>query len=373
MKYEYIETQQVLDDAIAYYSQQVLLAVDTEFMRRRTLFPEIALIQVYGGERLALIDPLSDLDLSGFWQLMQDESIVKVLHSPSEDIEVFMRHGNCVPKPLFDTQFALSVLDVGASMGFAHMVKHFLDIEVDKSESKTNWLQRPLTNRQRDYAAADVYYLMPCYLKLKELIEAKELLEVVYSESEQLAIKRNFRTPDERLYLDVKNSWKLAPAELVVLKELASWRKNKAVKKNLALSFILKEPTLFEIAKHQPSSLTQLKHIQGIERIEVQRSGKEIIACIEQAKLASDLPHPIKRLIDFSNYKKCFKEIKSVVSLASRRTGIPEHAIASKKQINAVLSWHWKLSAHEKEYLLTPDLLCGWRDRIMQNELDKWK
>ena len=145
MQYQLIETQNQLNDFVEKITGKPVLAIDTEFMRRRTLYPEVALIQVYDGEHLALIDPLAELSLYDFWQVLKNPEVLKVLHSPSEDIEVFQKYAGFVPTPLFDTQFALQILGHGNCMGFAHMVKELLDIEIDKSESRTNWLQRPLT------------------------------------------------------------------------------------------------------------------------------------------------------------------------------------------------------------------------------------
>ena len=282
MQYQLITTQSQLNQFVSSISTAKILAIDTEFMRRRTLYPEVALIQVFDGTHLALIDPLCEIDFEPFWQLLNNDKILKVLHSPSEDIEVFQKFAGFVPHPMFDTQFALQLLGEGNCVGFASMVKTLLDVEIDKSESRTNWLQRPLTEKQLDYAASDVYYLLPCFEKIIAQISEKKLTEIVIQESQLIAVKRAFETPDEYVYLDIKNAWQLKPRDLAVLKELAAWRRSKAQKKNLALSFILKEHNMVEVAKRRPSSLNSLRNIPGIELSEVNRSGKEIIQCVSQ-------------------------------------------------------------------------------------------
>ncbi|RZM80670.1 ribonuclease D [Pseudoalteromonas rubra] len=374
MQYQFIQQQAELDAFIANLSDSQVLAIDTEFMRRRTLYPEIALIQVYDGEHLALIDPLSELDFSGLWHLLRDEQIVKVLHSPSEDIEVFQKFAGFVPTPLFDTQFALQLLGEGNCVGFANMVKSMLDIELDKSMSRTDWLKRPLQASQLEYAAADVFYLLPCYQTISKKIAEKGLSHIVTCESQLIAQKRAFRTPDHYLYLGIKNVWQLKPRDLAVLRTLASWRQNKAEKKNLALNFVLKEHNMVEIAKRRPSSLNSLRNVPGVEPMEVNRSGKEILACIEAGKAVqeSELPARVQRLIDYPGYKGAAKEIKQAIAEVAREHDIPVDVFASKKQINQVIGWNWKLDEQQRKTFLKPDLFQGWRHEILKDALSKW-
>jgi len=374
VQYQLIQTQIQLNTFVEQIRNKPLLAIDTEFMRRRTLYPEVALIQVYDGEHLALIDPLSELSLFDFWEILRDESVLKILHSPSEDIEVFQKYAGFVPAPLFDTQFALQLLGHGNCMGFAHMVKSLLNIDIDKSESRTNWLQRPLTNSQLDYAAADVFHLLPCFDIIIEQINAANYFELVINESNLVAQKRAYQTPDELLYKDIKNAWQLKPSELVVLKELAAWRKNKAIRKNLALNFVLKEHNLVEIAKRKPSSLNALRNIPEVENIEVNRSGVEVLKCIEKAKVVpvSDYPEQLKRLIDFPTYKKAAKDIKQTITKVAKEQGIPEDVMASKKQINQLISWNWKLTPEQRKTHLKPDLLNSWRYEYLKDAIKEW-
>nr|WP_247664761.1 ribonuclease D [Pseudoalteromonas sp. MMG010] len=369
-----IENQNQLNSFVEKIKNKPILAIDTEFMRRRTLYPEVALIQVFDGEHLALIDPLAELSLFDFWQILKDPNVLKVLHSPSEDIEVFQKYAGFVPAPLFDTQFALQLLGEGNCMGFALMVNKLLDVEIDKSESRTNWLQRPLTEKQLDYAAADTYYLLPCFEQIIEKINHAGFFDIVINESCLVANKRAFSLPDSEIYKDIKNAWQLKPHELVVLKELAAWRKNKAIRKNLALNFVLKEHNLVEIAKRAPSSLNSLRQIPGVESMEINRSGIEILKCIDRAKAIDpeNFPAQLKRLIDFVNYKKVAKEVRQKITKVAKEHDIPEDVMASKKQINQLLSWNWKLTPAQRENHIKPDLLSSWRYKYVKDVLSEW-
>ena len=152
------------------------------------------------------------------------------------------------------------------------------------------------------------------------------------------------------------------------------WRRNKAIRKNLALNFVLKEHNMTEIAKRGPSSLNALRQIPGVEPIEVNRSGVEILKCIEQAKTVPPEQHPqvLKRLIDFPTYKKVAKEIKQKITKVAKEHNIPEDVMASKKQINQLISWNWKLTDEQKANHIKPDLLSSWRYDFVKDALKEW-
>ncbi|ATD00797.1 ribonuclease D [Pseudoalteromonas spongiae] len=374
MQYSFITEQQELDSAVASYNNKSVLAVDTEFMRRRTLYPELALLQIYDGDRICLIDPTLDLDLSSFWQLMENPNIIKVLHSPSEDLEVFARHGNCTPAPLFDTQFALSLLGERNCVGFANMVEMLLEEQIDKSESRTNWLQRPLTKAQLDYAAADVFYLMPCFNIIKEKLN-DDKQGIVFGESAVIANKRKYETPLELAYLDIKNAWQLNPKQLAVLQQLAAWRLNRAREKNLALNFIVKEHILFEIAKTQPTHFGALKRLCEGDQGLLNRYGKTLLNLVKIGLDKDEAEHPekIQRLIDFHGYKKTLKELRAELEKIAKDNDIPLDVLASKKQMNQLISWKWKgKSKFDEGALLKPDLMTSWRGEMVKHSLKDW-
>jgi ribonuclease D len=375
VQYQVITEQQQLDEFVSAIGNATILALDTEFMRRRTLFPEVALIQVYDGQNLALIDPLAALDYSPFWEILKSDDVLKILHSPSEDIEVFNNFAGFVPTPMFDTQFALQLLGEGNCVGFANMVKQILEIEIDKSESRTNWLQRPLTTKQLDYAASDVFYLLPCFNCIYKQISEKGLTHIVLEESKLVIEKRSYELPDELLYQDIKNAWQLKPRDLAALQLLAPWRRSKAKNKNLALNFVIKEQNMVEIARRRPTSLSSLRNIPGVEVMEVNRSGKEVLNLIEQAKSVDieACPEKLLRLIDYPQYKRAAKDIAAKIKQVASTTEIPAEVFASKKQINQLISWKWKHSDETRDLLLKPDLLKSWRWEFLKDVLAEWQ
>ena len=215
------------NQGLAAYCQQVrnsnVLALDTEFIRQSTLYPKLGLIQLYDGQTLALVDPLAISDWQPLQQLCAASGVVKLLHSCSEDIEALATIGITHISPLFDTQLAAELLGWGSSVGYARLVEQLTGEVLDKSESRTDWLARPLSDTQLRYAANDVHFLFPLYEKLWQQMTPQQQ-SLLLLEGEQLIRRREQQLPLAFKYLEIKNSWQLSPRELAVLRELAAWR-----------------------------------------------------------------------------------------------------------------------------------------------------
>ncbi|MGL5536708.1 MAG: ribonuclease D, partial [Aeromonas veronii] len=164
MHYQLITQQDELEQYLASLAD-VPLAIDTEFVRTRTYYPQLGLFQIYDGEHLALLDPLT-LDLSALWQRLGREGQIAILHASGEDLELIQHQAGHLPNQMHDTQLATAFLGYGVSVGFGALVNEFLGVELEKDQARTDWLARPLTPRQLEYAAADVFYLMPLYEKV---------------------------------------------------------------------------------------------------------------------------------------------------------------------------------------------------------------
>jgi len=370
LQFIYIQDYEALKDVCAKLAQAQVIAVDTEFVRTRTLFPKLGLIQVCDGEHVILIDPLALLDLSPFWRLIEDPSIVKVLHACSEDLEVFLTVANCRPQNLIDSQIMMAFLGRGLSVGYAAMVKHFLDIDLDKSDSRTDWTKRPLTDSQLMYAQADVTHLIQIYPKLLAEIEKTPWLEAVKQES-ALMIEKKFTPLDEStLYYNVKMSWRLNPKQLNALKHLAIWRYEQAKKKNLPIGFIAKDHTLIGVAQRLPTNMSAMFSIEGAEQLDIKHKGKIMLSVLQKASKVPEEEYPsrITRLDEYPGYKQVFKRIKNFVQkMAKQHEVLPEN-MASKKQINQFLTWHYKLNGQSdcREQI---ELLRDWRFELVGEQL----
>ncbi|MEM7421102.1 MAG: ribonuclease D [Pseudomonadota bacterium] len=377
MQYQLITTFEQLEKVCITAQRQEAIALDTEFVRTRTLTPHLGLIQLYDGHQLVLIDPLAIENMQPFVALLENTDVVKVLHSCSEDLETFLTAFDTIPTPIFDTQFAASVLGKGPTLGYAKLVEMLCDVELDKGESRTDWLARPLREAQLSYAANDVLYLLPCYQQLASEIQAVGKADWVFEEIALLGAKKRAQMPEDFAYLQIKNSWRLNAEQLTVLQALAAWRLNTARKKDLALNFVFKEGHLFEAAQRLSDSKSALSRINGVNHQSVRRYGDTIVAIIEEARTKfAQTPEKFRlpvvlRLIDIPKYKKTLAELKSVSEQIADENGVSSDVIASKKQLNQLLKWYWFQVDETRVQGLKPDVLSTWRAPLFQPYVSK--
>ncbi|MBZ9611907.1 ribonuclease D [Rheinheimera maricola] len=362
--------------ALATYCQQVtnstLLAVDTEFIRQSTLYPKLGLIQMFDGQQLALVDPLAITDWLPLRQLFANLNLVKLLHSCSEDIEALATVGITSITPLFDTQLAAELLGWGSSMGYARLVEQLTGEVLDKSESRTDWLARPLSQTQLQYAANDVHFLFPLYqhLTLQMTTQQQQLL---LAEGQQLMQRRAQQLPLAFKYLEIKNSWQLTPRELAVLRELAAWRQAYAMEKDLALGLILKDIQLIELAKRRPATAESLLNIPGMPLREIRRHAKLLVELITTAKELppASCPQRFYHQHDFVGYKETTELLTKAIKAAAVAHAIPAEFISVKRQLNEYLNWCWRVADEDRQSLPVPEYMLGWRQQYLLPFLPK--
>ena len=366
----YIEDSEQLQQVCQRYAQAKVLAIDTEFVRTRTLYPKLGLIQINDGTTLALIDPVAVPDLTAFWQLLENPNIQKVLHDCSEDLEVFLTAGNCRPVNLIDSQIIMAFLGHGISVGYAAMIAHYTDIELDKSESRTDWMKRPLTQKQLNYAAADVEHLFNILPLLMADIEKAGWLGAAQEESDVM-VERKFTAIDEsQLYLNIKLAWRLNPIQLYRLQQLTIWRYKQAQIKDRPIGFIAKDHTLLALAQINPSNVGAMSGIEGVELLDIRHKGNAMLTVLKRAgeEQSPVLPAQIIRLDEYPGYKQNFKKVKNYITELSEQTNLLPENLASKKQINQFLSWHFKLNDAGNHPQMV-DIMRGWRKPLFGDKL----
>ncbi|BDX06066.1 ribonuclease D [Planctobacterium marinum] len=364
---------------LATYCQQSkgveFISLDTEFVRTKTWYPQCGLIQINNGKQIVLVDPLTVSDWSPLVEILIDPDVVKVLHSPSEDFEVFYRLLGVYPAPIFDTQFAACLVGLGNTLGYAKLIQDLLGVEVDKGESRTDWLRRPLSATQLQYAAYDVLYLHQVYPILKEKIVAIERFDWVLQEMESLANRKRANLQPQHRYLLVKNNWQLQPRCLAVLQDLAAWRYQTAVEQDLAANFVIKETAMLEIAKRVPKSLSKLAALNVLSGKELRIHGERIIEIVLQSSQRDeeDLPPKVRRLMDIKAYKKISQSIRNECLTIAEELNIAPEVLASKKQINQFLKYLWFDTEECKLQGVKPDLCCGWRYELLADVLSEYQ
>lgn len=371
MTYQLITQSQQLAEFCQQASRVQAIAVDTEFVRTRTLYPQLGLIQIYDGTDLVLVDTLAVSDMSPLIALLSNPDVLKVMHACSEDMEAFISQLQVVPSPVFDSQFAACLLGLGNNLGYAALVEKQLGVQLDKGESRTDWLARPLREQQLVYAANDVDYLLQLYPELARQCQAKGCFDWVLQDSAQLAVKKQHSLPPEFAYLAIKNNWKLQGRNLYALKLLASWRLQMARSKDAALNFVVREQNLVEVAMRLPDQKGGLYAISSMTPIEIRKHGQKLLELVQQAKQAPVECYPprVLRLVDFATYKKVSSRIREhCLALAGQYT-IPVEILASKKQVGQLLKWLWLDQDETRASGLLPDLLVSWRGSLLISDL----
>jgi ribonuclease D len=371
--YQYIDSQQALGRLCEHYKTLSVIAIDTEFVRTQTLTPNLGLIQVFDCEQVALIDPVAIKDLSAFSDILTDTSIIKVAHSCSEDLEALWHHLGLIPAPIFDTQFAAGLLDLGVSIGYANLVEQLFSVQVDKGESRTDWMQRPLSQAQCEYASADVTHLMALYENIHEQIVNADKLSWVYDEIAQLGLKKSTLFPAHLAYHNIKNNWKLRGKNLAALQLISRWRLELARTQNKSVNFVIKEAAIFEIALKLPTNKQALFDCHNLYSRQAKLYGDALLAMCEQANAMSDADYPprVQRLVEFSGYKACLAAIKAEIESKALKYELPEAVLASKKQMNMLLKWCWFDFDELEVQGLRPDLINGWRATIIAESLQR--
>ena len=308
--------------------------VDTEFMRTNTFYPEVALLQLCfepGDDATAwLIDPLELTDTEALVQLFLDPSILKVLHSPSEDMEVFRRWLGVLPTPLFDTQRAAALLDRGFGLGYRALVHDICGVDLPKGETRSNWLQRPLTQSQCDYAAQDVTWLYPVWQTLYDECQHSAKLDWVLADGEALSTAGEVQP--ERAYLRVKGAGKLDRRSLAGLQTLCEWREQTARLRNRPRNWILDDKSCLQLAQQRPADMGALRACVELPKPVLRRHGEEIVAALSQVDglPEADLPAALARPLD-SAQRDVLKKLKGQAKvIAAQLQAAPEVLLPSK-------------------------------------------
>ncbi len=259
------------------------LAVDTEFERSNTYYPELCLLQVASNGITAVIDPLTIANLEPLYNVLYNPSITKVFHAARQDLEIFFHIKGEVPVPFFDTQIAASLLDYDKNLGYANLIREVLDIELAKTQTRTNWKRRPLSRSQLKYAADDVIYLGQVYeLFLAKLIESGQL-SLLDEEFNALARPELYQPDPENMWLKIREARKLKGNILAILQQLAAWREITARAENRPRKWILQDYTLVEMARLLPANQDDLSRIKGMNKRVLNRHGATLVEIIGKA------------------------------------------------------------------------------------------
>lgn len=358
----YVDSNEQLSELCTVWKQASFLALDTEFIRTDTFYPIAGLLQLSDGSEAFLIDPLSIDKWGPFVALMLDESIPKVLHSCSEDLEVFERLFSVLPKPIFDTQIAAAMLGLGFSLSYQRLVDSMLSIHVEKGETRSNWLQRPLTSSQCHYAALDVEYLPEVYRRLNDQLVEKSRQHWLAQECQQMLAA--FYVNDA-YYKKIKSAWKLSPGQLFMLDKLTQWRELQARERDVPRGRVIKDRSCYDIALQAPKSLAALSKISEVGPKTLRVDGQNILDIVvaSQSGLSTNFPKPLAKPLPIQ-MGNVLKRLKTVTLSKAEALDVAPEILVKKRDYEALL----RSGMGGGSYQL-PLTLSGWRKEVIGDDL----
>ena len=332
------------------------ITVDTEFMRESTYYPELCLIQVADDNQAVAIDPLAPgIDLTPFLDLMADTSILKVFHACRQDIEIFVNLMDAVPAPIFDTQVAAMVCGFGDSVGYETLVTTLTKARIDKSARYTDWSRRPLSDRQVTYALSDVTHLRDIYRHLRADLDKSGRESWV---EEEMAVLTSL----DIYQLDPQQMWKklkprsTKPRFLGLLQDIAAWREEEAIRRNMPRRRVLKDEVVLELAASAPTTPDALSGVRGLGGgFGQSRSGKSLIEAIKVSKQRSDDDLPsIERAKPRPQTPPMAELLKVLLKIKCQEAGVAPKMVTNAADIEAFAAG------------ALPDYpaLKGWRKKI---------
>jgi ribonuclease D len=353
-----ITTQKELETVLAAFEKSSFVTVDTEFIRETTFWPILCLIQMAAPGVTALIDPLSpDINLAPFFRLMANEAVVKVFHAARQDIEIIVHLGDLVPHPVFDTQVAAMVCGFGDSVSYDQLVQRVTGARLDKSSRFTDWRHRPLSDKQLDYALADVTHLIEVYQHLSAELERENRAHWLNEEMDVLTSRETYDPHPEDAWKRLKMRLR-KPQELAIVQAVAAWREREARERDVPRGRVLKDDAIYEIAQQAPRDAAALGKLRttpkGWER---SSTATALLAAVNTAlSLPKDqMPKLPKNFQPPEGSSAAAELLKVLLRIIAEKQGVASKVLASSDDIDRI--------AAEGEEADVP-ALQGWRRAV---------
>ncbi len=310
-----------------------LLGVDTEFIREKTFFAQLCLVQVSAPDRVYCVDPLAGNPMQSFWT----ETFRKtwVVHSARQDIEVIFQSSGAMPVKLFDTQIAAALLGMQPQIGYAGLVKELFDVDIPKSHTRADWSQRPLPDALLHYAVEDVEYLLPAYERLGERLEKAGRLSWAEQDSALLLDESLYGFDETQAVQRLKGARNFRGRRRSAAERLAVWREAEAARRNRPRQWILRDSALLDIAHKLPDTMADLRRIDGLPAKFVNRAGDELLAVV--ARSAADNHQYQPPAAPDEKQKKLLKIMQAAVTACADKLGISPELVAPRKELAAAI------------------------------------
>ncbi len=360
MNFEYIDSNQALSEFCEQIKECKLCALDTEFLREKTYFPLLALIQLATETHQACIDPLKVSDFSPLVEIFKNRSMVKILHSPGQDLELFYQQFDALPEPVFDTQLAAAVLGYANQIGYADLVNRLCGVQLDKKHTRADWSKRPLSEGELDYAMDDVRYLLPMYSDLKAELEKSNRWSWVQADFQKMSDKAEFELDVSGLWKKLRGIQKLKGAALNNADQLCRWREQKAISSNRPRRWIMKDEDLIDIARFKPASAAELGQIGSLSEDYIRKIGDAVLKVLAEASQMDPADYP--RQAEFTKLNSDQQAISdclmAICRVVTEKNHIALASVTTKKEIDQLVAGN-----------LDSKITRGWRNEMIGKHL----
>ena len=355
----YIVDQPTLIEFCAELHGASWLALDTEFIREQTFYPQLCLIQIASPDHLACIDPLALPALEPLLEVLYNPAITKIFHAAHQDLEIFHHLRGAVPAPVFDTQLAALVLGYGNQIGYANLVQQVLGVELDKEHTRADWRRRPLAPEWLAYASDDVRYLPELYRRQQTALAERDWLAALNEDFVALTDPVRYQSAPWEAWRRVRDHQRLRGVQRTVLRALAAWREEQASRHDRPRRWILSDATLLNMAQRIPGNLEDLARIHSLPSSTLRRHGADLLKLIAVARTEPSAQWPVpqpRRLRLAAKQAARVDDLLNQIAVRANEYGIPPQALAHRRDVEQWLAG------------LDSPLRHGWRAAVLGPE-----
>lgn len=357
----YIANQEDLAAFAERAARSSVLAIDTEFLREKTYYAKLCLIQLATDDETAIVDPFAVDDLGVLAPVLLDEGVTKLFHAGGQDLEILLREVGVLPKPVFDTQVAAALLGHTQQIGYAALVHAECGVTLKKIDSFTDWSRRPLSDSQLEYAADDVVYLPRMYARMRAALEEKGRLSWLARDFEEMSDPAKYAADERERYRRLKRVSQLSRRQLAAAREVAAWRELEAQRRDVPRKWVVTDEQIVEACKREARTIDELFMVRGLRERLSTRDARAVVALMAKALDAppETWPEPDRCGKSEPNVDAQLDLMTAIVRLRAKESGVAFPTLAS----------HDDLARVARGYRDGIDLLRGWRRSLVGEEL----
>ena len=357
----YIDNQETLEAFVERARASSVLAIDTEFLREKTYYARLCLLQLATDEEVAIVDPFAVSDLHVLVPLLADRGIVKLFHAGGQDLEILYREVGMLPEPIFDTQVAAALLGHTQQIGYGALVHSVCGVNLKKVDSYTDWSRRPLSDSQLEYAADDVVYLPGIYREMCAMLDARGRREWLAPDFAELSDPARYEADPRQRFRRLKRVSSLSRRQLSAAREVAAWREEEAARRDVPRKWVITDEQIVEACKREARSIDELFMVRGMREKLPTRDARTVAALLRKGLDAPQDRWPVLDRASKSepNVDAQLDLMEAVVRLRARENGIAMQTLASRDD----------LARLARGYTEEVDVLRGWRRAMVGEEL----